>query len=151
MADQADLARDLLALADDDRAAAHALLDVGEVSNAIVGFHAQQAVEKAFKAVLASRRLDFPFTHNIGLLNALTVEEAAARIGRGQATVRRWIRTGRLPSQKEGRRHVTMRRRSRRTRAWHLLALEPWTTVRTRPPRSPCRTQKLGERGASVE
>lgn len=79
MADQADLAHDLLALADDDRAAANALLDVGEVSNAIVGFHAQQAVEKAFKAVLASRGLDFPFTHNIGLLIQLC-EDAGVEI-----------------------------------------------------------------------
>jgi HEPN domain-containing protein len=28
-------------------------------------FHAQQAVEKAFKAVLLARKVDFPFTHDI--------------------------------------------------------------------------------------
>jgi HEPN domain-containing protein len=33
-----------------------------------VGFHAQQAVEKALKAAIASRDQDFPFTHDIGLL-----------------------------------------------------------------------------------
>jgi HEPN domain-containing protein len=71
MADQGDLARELLSLAEDDRAAAAALLEVGAVSDAIVGFHAQQAVEKALKAVLASRAADFPFTHNIGLLMQL--------------------------------------------------------------------------------
>ena len=53
MADQHDLARELLGLAEDDLVAARALLDVAAVSDAIVGFHAQQAVEKAFKAVLA--------------------------------------------------------------------------------------------------
>lgn len=52
MADQGDLARELLHLAEDDRAAGHALLDVRHVSDAIVGFHPQQAVGKAFKAVL---------------------------------------------------------------------------------------------------
>jgi len=33
-----------------------------------VGFHAQQAVEKAIKAVLASREIHYPFTHDILLL-----------------------------------------------------------------------------------
>lgn len=31
-------------------------------------FHAQQAVEKAFKAVLLHRRVDFPFTHDLSEL-----------------------------------------------------------------------------------
>lgn len=71
MADQRDLARELVGLAQDDLAAAEALLDVAVVSDAIVAFHAQQAVEKAFKAVLASVGADFPFTHNIALLMQL--------------------------------------------------------------------------------
>lgn len=71
MADQHDLARELLGLAQDDLVAAEALLDVAAVSDAIFGFHAQQAVEKAFKAVLAGRGVTFPFTHNIGLLMTL--------------------------------------------------------------------------------
>ncbi|MGH2941911.1 MAG: helix-turn-helix domain-containing protein [Solirubrobacteraceae bacterium] len=32
----------------------------------------------------------------------LTVDEAASRVGRSAATVRRWIRDGRLPAQTEG-------------------------------------------------
>ena len=71
MADQTDLARELIKLARDDRAAAAALLEVGAVSDAIVGFHSQQAVEKALKAVLAAASADFPFTHNIALLQQL--------------------------------------------------------------------------------
>lgn len=71
MADQHDLARELLGLAEDDHVAAEALLDVAAVSDAIVGFHAQQAVEKAFKAVLAEHGEMFPFTHNVGLLMQL--------------------------------------------------------------------------------
>jgi HEPN domain-containing protein len=71
MADQSDLARELLELARDDRAAAAALLEVGAVSDAIVGFHAQQAVEKTLKAMLAAASAEFPFTHNIALLMQL--------------------------------------------------------------------------------
>jgi HEPN domain-containing protein len=56
MADQADLARELLALAEDDLTAARALTDVPAVSNAIVGFHAQQAAEKALKTPASSFR-----------------------------------------------------------------------------------------------
>jgi len=45
--------------------------EVGELSDAIVGFHAQQAAEKASKAALAATGRDFPFTHNIALLMQL--------------------------------------------------------------------------------
>ncbi len=68
MADQADLARELLGLARDDLAAADALIDVARVTDAIVGFHAQQAAEKALKAALAGGGHDFPFTHNLSTL-----------------------------------------------------------------------------------
>jgi HEPN domain-containing protein len=71
MADDSDLARELIGRARDDRAAAAALLGVGTVSDAVVGFHAQQAVEKALEAVLAAASADFPFTHNIALLMQL--------------------------------------------------------------------------------
>ena len=50
-----ELAAQLLDRAADDVAAASALLEVAGVSDAIVGFHAQQAVEKAIKAVLSDR------------------------------------------------------------------------------------------------
>ena len=65
MADHRDLARELIGLAEDDRAAAAVLLDIAGVSDAIIAFHAQQAVEKYLKAVPASRGVDFPFTHNL--------------------------------------------------------------------------------------
>jgi len=66
-----DLPGDLLALAREDLAAAEALDRAERVSDAPVGFHAQQAVEKALKAAIASRGQDFPFTHDIGLLMQL--------------------------------------------------------------------------------
>ncbi len=77
MADHNDLARELVALAQDDRAAAEALLDLA-VSDTIVCFHAQQAVEKALKAALAAAGASFPRTHNIGLLLQLCEDSGAA-------------------------------------------------------------------------
>jgi HEPN domain-containing protein len=66
-----DLPSDLLALAREDLASAEALDRAERVSDAPVGFHAQQAVEKALKAAIASRDQDFPFTHDLGLLMQL--------------------------------------------------------------------------------
>jgi len=66
-----DLPGDLLALAREDLAAAEALDRAERVSDAPVGFHAQQAVEKALKAAIAGRDQDFPFTHDLGLLMQL--------------------------------------------------------------------------------
>ena len=64
-----ETARGLLSRAHDDAAAVSAALDIPGITDGIVGFHAQQAVEKAIKAVLASRSIDFPFTHDLeGLL-----------------------------------------------------------------------------------
>ena len=40
----------------------------GDVLPEQLCFHAQQAVEKAFKAVLLHRRVDFPFTHDLAQL-----------------------------------------------------------------------------------
>ncbi len=66
-----DLPGDLLALAREDLASAEALDRDERVSDSPVGFHAQQAVEKCLKAAIASRGLEFPFTHDVGLLMQL--------------------------------------------------------------------------------
>ncbi|MGN6585947.1 MAG: HEPN domain-containing protein [Solirubrobacterales bacterium] len=66
-----DLPGDLLSLAREDLASAEALDREERVSDAPVGFHAQQAVEKALKAAIANRNKEFPFTHDIGLLMQL--------------------------------------------------------------------------------
>lgn len=68
MADEKDLAVQFLELAREDLAAAEALNNAEDVSDAKGGFNAQQAVEKALKAILARRGEDFPFTHDIALL-----------------------------------------------------------------------------------
>ena len=78
MSSTPDLPSDLLALAREDLAAAEALDREERVSDAPVGFHAQQAVEKALKAAIASRDTDFPFTHDIGLLTQLCQDAGLA-------------------------------------------------------------------------
>jgi HEPN domain-containing protein len=65
----------LLRKARDDFSAAHCLANSSEVSLWTVGFHAQQAVEKATKAVLIKQGIRYPFTHDIAALFKL-VEQA---------------------------------------------------------------------------
>lgn len=48
-----------------------ALTDDERIAPEIAAFHAQQAAEKALKAVLVRRQIDFPRTHSIGVLLAL--------------------------------------------------------------------------------
>ena len=47
-----------------------------EVSDEIIGFHAQQAVEKWLKAVLGSRGVEFEYTHDLHRLIAEVVAAA---------------------------------------------------------------------------
>ncbi len=73
-----DLPGDLLALAREDLASAEALHRAERVSDSPVGFHAQQAVEKALKAAIASRGQEFPFTHDLGVLMQLCEDAGLA-------------------------------------------------------------------------
>jgi HEPN domain-containing protein len=69
MSSPGELPQVLLGLARDDEFAARSLLPVAGVADSILGFHVQQAVEKSLKAVLASRGIEFPYTHDLdGLL-----------------------------------------------------------------------------------
>lgn len=63
--EQAEL---LLRKAREDEAVVVRLLDDPEIADGAIGFHAQQAVEKAMKAVLAARGEEFPWTHDLRLL-----------------------------------------------------------------------------------
>ncbi len=63
-----DLARRFLALADRDIRAFRKLSDDPEIDDEVVGFHAQQAVEKSLKAVLAKHRVALRKTHDLQLL-----------------------------------------------------------------------------------
>jgi HEPN domain-containing protein len=65
------VARDLITLAQRDAVAMRVLAEVPEVAFAILGFHAQQCVEKSLKAVMAIRGVTFPRTHSLEELNRL--------------------------------------------------------------------------------
>jgi len=52
-------------LAQSDAEAVRALSDNPNIADEIIGFHTQQAIEKALKAWLAVLGVDYPYTHNI--------------------------------------------------------------------------------------
>ncbi len=66
-----ELALLLVRKAEGDEALLDKLLDDPDVPDDILGFHAQQAIEKRLKSVLASRGIDFERTHSISYLTAL--------------------------------------------------------------------------------
>lgn len=55
----------LVTKADEDIHVLEALCSDSETSEAVWGFHAQQAVEKLLKALLAYHGITFPFTHRL--------------------------------------------------------------------------------------
>ncbi|WP_172601821.1 HEPN domain-containing protein [Sulfuricystis thermophila] len=63
-----DFARLLLDKARDDAYVVVRLCDDPAAPDWVIGFHAEQAVEKAMKAMLASREIEYPRTHNIAML-----------------------------------------------------------------------------------
>lgn len=71
MSSPAELALGLPCRARDDAYVVERLAHDGAAPDWIIGFHAQQAVEKAIKAVLANANVVFPRTHNIAMLLAL--------------------------------------------------------------------------------
>jgi len=58
----------LLHKARQDELVVERLLGDPDVDDDTLGFHAKQAVEKLLKAVLTSRNVDYPRTHNLGVL-----------------------------------------------------------------------------------
>jgi HEPN domain-containing protein len=55
----------LLRKAQEDADAVRKLVPDTDIADSVVGFHAQQAAEKALKAVLAASGDDFPWTHDL--------------------------------------------------------------------------------------
>ena len=72
--DGRDLARRLLRRADGDITLVRIIVDNDEVLDAMVGFHAQQAVEKSIKAVLAAHDVEYGKTHQLHYLIRLLEE-----------------------------------------------------------------------------
>lgn len=64
----------------------------------------------------------------------LTVPEAAARVGRNPETIRRWIRSGRLPARKIGTQHVIEENDLDDALGDRMLVPEQWTTTFTGEP-----------------
>ena len=69
--EEVEVADLLLRKAASDLSAARALARDPEQQDDVVGFHAQQAVEKSLKAVLAVRGFEIPRTHDLDLLTRL--------------------------------------------------------------------------------
>ena len=65
---QQELARFLLQKARQDLALVINVGDAEAVTDEIVGFHVQQAVEKAIKAVLTCLGIQYEYTHDLSLL-----------------------------------------------------------------------------------
>jgi HEPN domain-containing protein len=63
-----ELALISLEKAQQDLAAVGKWLTDIDISDEIIGFHIQQAIEKSLKAILLRRAIDYPRTHNLGLL-----------------------------------------------------------------------------------
>jgi hypothetical protein len=64
----------LIKAAEDEKA-----LQVSEIPESILGFHAQQAVEKLIKALLSELSVPFELTHNLGRLQT-ALEAAGERL-----------------------------------------------------------------------
>jgi HEPN domain-containing protein len=83
-----DHARVLLGKARDDALVVRKFADDREIADAVVGFHAQQAVEKAMKAVLSAHARTYPWTHDLRHLIEL-LDEADERLPPELAEARR--------------------------------------------------------------
>jgi HEPN domain-containing protein len=59
---------ELLAMARKDAVALSGMDDISLFADEIFGFHAQQATEKMFKALLAALGVEYPKTHDLSLL-----------------------------------------------------------------------------------
>ena len=73
--DKLDVANALLAKAAGDEAGLRALADHSDVPDHVVGFLAQQAIEKSLKAVLTARRVHFERSHDIDYLCGLIEDD----------------------------------------------------------------------------
>jgi HEPN domain-containing protein len=76
-----DLVRQWLARADNDLETAKFLFDSGRPFFSAICFHSQQAAEKYFKALLTWHQIEFPKTHDLGLLLGLIASTGSALVG----------------------------------------------------------------------
>lgn len=79
--EQIEYAELLLCRANGDLQASRVLIDDADIDDNIVGFHAQQAVEKAMKVVLVLADADLPLTHDLKSLMRRIRERAQSLHG----------------------------------------------------------------------
>ena len=63
-----EVAQLLLQKAREDLSAAQVLVATENQADHVIGFHLQQAVEKALKSILAKQAIEIPRTHDLGYL-----------------------------------------------------------------------------------
>jgi HEPN domain-containing protein len=63
-----EVAKLLLRKALEDLSAAQVLVATEDQADHVIGFHLQQAVEKALKSILAEHAIEIPRTHDLGYL-----------------------------------------------------------------------------------
>lgn len=88
MTPQLEEAQRFLRLADRDRRAFVALLGACNVDPSVAFFHAQQAVEKALKAVFCARDVEYRRTHDLEELSARLVD-VGCRVPADESVLRR--------------------------------------------------------------
>jgi HEPN domain-containing protein len=76
--EQREYAELLLTHAASDLGACRVLMSEEDMRDDVVGFHAQQAVEKALKVALVIADIDFPRTHDIRELVDIAVDNSVA-------------------------------------------------------------------------
>jgi HEPN domain-containing protein len=72
--EQVEYAGLLVRKAENDARACRSLAADPSISDDVIGFHAQQSVEKALKSALVLRGVDFPRTHDLEFLVELAEE-----------------------------------------------------------------------------
>jgi HEPN domain-containing protein len=87
--EQLDYANMLLERAASDSAAVGVLIADGDMLDDVIGFHAQQAVEKALKAALVLSDTDFPNSHDLRELADIASENGVSVPSSIQAA--RWL------------------------------------------------------------
>lgn len=83
----------------EDLLVARQLLATSEVVPRAVCLHAQQAIEKALKSVLADRDVSFPRTHNLVALSALLADGGARLDKVDLAELTAWAVQSRYPGE----------------------------------------------------
>jgi HEPN domain-containing protein len=93
------------------------LLDDTDIDDSIIGFHAQQCVEKALKVALVLADVELPRTHDLESL-VEQVEEAGIKVPEELSSVD-WLTPGRLGCATTSRLRLTARL------PWRLLKAPP--------------------------